>query len=281
MYKIDGSVAAVRMAQAHASAEQGLMPKPPFMLIMGDTYPIDHTLLAECVTSLRNNPEKVRKEVHQTNMGTLDALVYAHKAAPEQLRMLEPVISQMGTRVVAFEVIGTALTVEGYLRKTPVTTIYFATGLASTFGLPDTEVRRNLRMPIFEITQEFTFDSTHYLPDRDGRPEYERLHGHSFVCEVTLGGTRIPELDWIVDLATFKAALDDVAGALDHRLLNDIDGLETSTMENMTEWIARQLSSWLRTLPSVDQNLEITSVKLMRPTIGQACTYRPNMKEVN
>ena len=63
--------------------------------------------------------------------------------------------------------------------------------------------------------------------------------------------------------------------------MNDIDGLETPTMENMTKWIADRLFSWLRTLPSVDQNLEITSVKLMRPTIGQACTYRPNMKEAN
>ena len=135
MHKIDGSEAAIRMAEAYEAARQGLMPEPAFMFIMGDTYPINRTLLAECVASLRDNPEKDRKGVHQTNMVTLDALVYAHQAAPEQLRMLEPVITQMGTRIVAFEVIAATLTVDGYLRQTPVTPIYFATGLASTFGL--------------------------------------------------------------------------------------------------------------------------------------------------
>ena len=135
MHKIDGSEAAIRMAEAHEAARQGLMPKPAFMFIMGDTYPIDPILLAECVTSLRDNPEKDRKGVHQTNMVTLDALVYAHQAAPDQLRMLEPVIDEIGTRLVAFEVIAATLTVDGYLRQTPVTPIYFATGLASTFGL--------------------------------------------------------------------------------------------------------------------------------------------------
>ena len=133
--------------------------------------------------------------------------------------------------------------------------------------------------PVFEITQTFNFDSAHFLPGREGRPEYERMHGHSFVREVTLGGTRIPELDWIVDLATFKTALDEVADLLDHRLLNDIDGLETPTMENMTEWIAARLASWLRTLPSDDQKLEITTVKLKRKSIGQSCTYHPINKE--
>ena len=133
----------------------------------------------------------------------------------------------------------------------------------------------------FEITQKFNFDCAHYLTGREGRPEYERIHGHSFVCEVTLGGTRIPGHDWVVDYSVFKAALDEIARTLDHQVLNDIDGLGTPTMENLTEWIAGQLSSWLGTLPSQDQKLEITRVKLMRPTINQVCTYRPNRKEAH
>ena len=132
---------------------------------------------------------------------------------------------------------------------------------------------------IFEITQSFKFDCAHYLTGHEGRPEYERIHGHSFVCEVTLGGTRIPGHDWVVDCSVFKAALDEVAGILDHQVLNDIDGLGTPTMENMTEWIAAHLFGWLRTRASQDQKLEITSVKLMRPTIDQACTYRPTRKD--
>ena len=132
-----------------------------------------------------------------------------------------------------------------------------------------------MKKPVFEISQTFTFDSAHYLSDREGRPEYGRMHGHSFVCEVTLGGTRLPGHDWLVDYATFEAALNEVKGTLDHQTLNDIAGLEIPTMENISAWISEKLSVWLNTFKSKDQKLEITQVKLMRPSIGQACAYRP------
>lgn len=137
-----------------------------------------------------------------------------------------------------------------------------------------------MKKPVFEITQTFTFDSAHYLSDREGRPEYGRIHGHSFVCEVTLGGTRLPGHDWLIDFATFEAALDEVKSIVDHQTLNDIAGLETPTMENMAVWISEKLSTWLSTLERKDQNLEIIQVKLMRPTIGQTCSYRPVLNEI-
>jgi 6-pyruvoyltetrahydropterin/6-carboxytetrahydropterin synthase len=137
-----------------------------------------------------------------------------------------------------------------------------------------------MKIPIFEITQTFTFDSAHYLSDHKGRPEYARVHGHSFICEVTLGGTRLPGNDWLVDFTTFETALNDVKSILDHQTLNDIPGLETPTMENITVWVTEKLSVWLGKLEKKGQKLLITRVKLMRPTTGQACSYSPSLNEL-
>lgn len=138
-----------------------------------------------------------------------------------------------------------------------------------------------MQPPVFEVTETVTFECAHHLSGREGRPEYERPHGHSFVCEVTLLGTRIPEHDWVIDLKTFKAALIEVAMILDHDDLNKIDGLETTTTENICLFIFGRLANWLNAYPAKNQVLEISAVKLMRPTIGQACTYRPNKKGAN
>lgn len=138
-----------------------------------------------------------------------------------------------------------------------------------------------MQSPVFEVTETVTFECAHHLPGREGRPEYERRHGHSFVCEVTLLGTRVPEHDWVIDLKTFKAALIEVAMILDHDDLNKIDGLETPTMENICLWISERLSSWLNAYSARNQILEISSVKLMRESIRQACTYRPMTKKTH
>lgn len=138
-----------------------------------------------------------------------------------------------------------------------------------------------MQTPVFEVTETVTFECSHHLSGREGRPNYERSHGHSFVCEVTLEGTRIPGHDWVIDLATFKAALIEVAMTLDHMELNGIEGLETPTMENICLWISEQLSNWLSAHPAQNRKLEISRIKLIRPTMGQACTYRPINKEAH
>jgi 6-pyruvoyltetrahydropterin/6-carboxytetrahydropterin synthase len=76
---------------------------------------------------------------------------------------------------------------------------------------------------MIELTQEFGFDAAHYLGQ--GAPENSRLHGHSFYCEVTLRGEPDPKRGWLRDLGEVKKALDEIRATLDHRLLNEVEGL--------------------------------------------------------
>ena len=115
---------------------------------------------------------------------------------------------------------------------------------------------------MIELTQEFIFDAAHYL-GRSG-PENSRLHGHSFYVEVTLRGEADPETGFLRDLGEVKTALDAVRETLDHRLLNDIEGLGMPTLENLSRYIFAQAKA---ALP------EVVRVKLRRPSYGQSCVF--------
>ena len=112
-----------------------------------------------------------------------------------------------------------------------------------------------------EISQEFTFDAAHFL---DGAPEYRRMHGHSFYVEVTLRGEADPATGFLRDLGEVNAALAIIRETLDHRLLNDVEGLGKPTLENLAKFIFTRAKA---ALP------EVARVKLRRPTYGQTCTY--------
>jgi 6-pyruvoyltetrahydropterin/6-carboxytetrahydropterin synthase len=117
--------------------------------------------------------------------------------------------------------------------------------------------------PVFEITKAAAFDAAHRLPDggAEGSP-YTRLHGHSFRVEATVRGVARPPVGWVEDLAALDAALKEVAGALDHGLLNDTPGLESPTLEALCAHFADRLKPRFPGL---------CRVAVSRPSIGESC----------
>jgi 6-pyruvoyltetrahydropterin/6-carboxytetrahydropterin synthase len=117
-----------------------------------------------------------------------------------------------------------------------------------------------------EIVKEFGFDAAHFLPHAPEGHPYRRLHGHSFTVEVAIVGTPDPEQGWIVDFGVIEARLQHLRARLDHRLLNDVDGLAVPTLEHLAVWIYRALA---KELPG------LARVTVRRPSSREACTYRP------
>lgn len=115
---------------------------------------------------------------------------------------------------------------------------------------------------MIEISQEFGFDAAHYLGN--SAPENRRLHGHSFYAEVTLRGEPDPATGFLRDLGEVNRALLAIREELDHRLLNEIEGLGIPTLENLARYIYVRAK---QALP------EVARVKLRRPSYGQTCTY--------
>jgi 6-pyruvoyltetrahydropterin/6-carboxytetrahydropterin synthase len=117
--------------------------------------------------------------------------------------------------------------------------------------------------PVFEITKAAAFDAAHRLPDGgpQGSPN-TRLHGHSFRVEATLRGVAKPPVGWVEDLGALDAALKEIAGELDHGLLNDLPGLERPTLEALCVHFADRLKP---AFPGLSR------VVVSRPSIGESC----------
>jgi 6-pyruvoyltetrahydropterin/6-carboxytetrahydropterin synthase len=115
----------------------------------------------------------------------------------------------------------------------------------------------------FEITKAAAFDAAHRLPGGPKDGPYTRLHGHSFRVEATLRGPAKPPVGWVDDLAALDGALGEVAGALDHTLLNDMPGLESPTLEALCLHFASRLKPRFPAL---------ARIVVSRPSIGESCS---------
>ena len=114
------------------------------------------------------------------------------------------------------------------------------------------------------IYKEFTFEAGHYLPSApEGNPN-SRLHGHSFLVRVSVEGEPDPETGLIVPFEDLAARLAGVKDKLDHRLLNEIEGLQTPTLERIAAWIWRELACFLPGL---------AEVSVSRPFCREGCIY--------
>ncbi len=93
------------------------------------------------------------------------------------------------------------------------------------------------------IARSFTFEAAHRLPELPRGHKCERLHGHSFRVELVCEGEADPRTGWLIDFAEIKRAFAPFLERLDHRYLNEIDGLENPTAESIARWI------WMRVKP--------------------------------
>lgn len=115
-----------------------------------------------------------------------------------------------------------------------------------------------------DLTKTFRFESAHLLPRLPDGHKCRRLHGHSFRCDIAVRGEVDETLGWLVDFGEIKAAAKPIFAQLDHRYLNEIEGLENPTSEQLCRWI------WERLAPALPLLYAVT----VRETCTSACTYR-------
>jgi 6-pyruvoyltetrahydropterin/6-carboxytetrahydropterin synthase len=116
-----------------------------------------------------------------------------------------------------------------------------------------------------ELTRDFTFESAHRLPMVPPEHKCFRMHGHSYRIEVGVAGDVDPRLGWLVDFGEIAARVEPLLKLeLDHRVLNDVPGLENPTSENLAQWL------WKRLEPLVPHLAAITGHE---PCTAR-CTYR-------
>ena len=115
-----------------------------------------------------------------------------------------------------------------------------------------------------DIFRKFQVEAAHHLPNVPAGHKCARLHGHSFLIEVHISGEVGDSTGWVMDFADLKRIFQPLYDQLDHNYLNEIEGLENPTSENLAKWIWRKLQDDLVGLSKV----------VVQETCNAGCVYR-------
>lgn len=102
-----------------------------------------------------------------------------------------------------------------------------------------------------ELVREYRFEAAHFLPKVPEGHRCRRMHGHSFKIDVVIGGQADEESGFLIDFYDLDRVVQPVIDSLDHRLLNDIPGLENPTSERLCRHVYDRLAAQLPGLYSV------------------------------
>jgi 6-pyruvoyltetrahydropterin/6-carboxytetrahydropterin synthase len=113
---------------------------------------------------------------------------------------------------------------------------------------------------MLETFKEFTFEAAHQTPPFSG------LHGHSFYVTVFMRGEPDPIYGWSHNLYEVDTVVGEVRSRLDSCYLNDVDGLNVPSLENVARWLWNQFDNRITGL---------NRVTVRRGTEGQreGCSY--------
>ena len=115
-----------------------------------------------------------------------------------------------------------------------------------------------------ELVRDYRFEAAHYLPRVPSDHPCSRIHGHSYRISVTVAGEIDPEMGWLIDFGDVDTYVEPLIRQLDHRLLNEIPGLENPTSELLAVWL------WQRLQP----DLAMLGAIVVSETESSRCIYR-------
>lgn len=115
-----------------------------------------------------------------------------------------------------------------------------------------------------QIYKTFTIDSAHRLTGVPEGHKCGRIHGHTFTIELHVSGDVDPTTGFVIDFAEIAKSFDPIREQLDHTFLNDIEGLDNPTSENIAKWI------WVRLKHNLPGLVQI----VIKETPNAGCCYQ-------
>jgi len=94
-------------------------------------------------------------------------------------------------------------------------------------------------MKMYRLKVKDHIDAAHYIRDYVGK--CSRMHGHRWEIEVVIEGSKLNDLNMLVDFALVKNALRMLLDGLDHYILNEVLNEENFTAEFLAKWIYEQI----------------------------------------
>ncbi len=103
------------------------------------------------------------------------------------------------------------------------------------------------------IAATYSFEAAHRLPHLPDGHKCKRLHGHNYRLDVAIAGP-LDARGFVIDYAELDAVVQPLVDSLDHRYLNEIDGLDNPTSEVMALWFRTRI---MASLPGYDPVVRI------------------------
>jgi 6-pyruvoyltetrahydropterin/6-carboxytetrahydropterin synthase len=113
------------------------------------------------------------------------------------------------------------------------------------------------------IYKEFRFDSAHWLPHVPPTHKCANMHGHTYYIEIHVENELDETLGWVMDYNDLKNVVKPLIKKLDHKVLNEIPGLENPTAEFIALWF------WDQIKPLLPQLCQV----VVKENPSNVCTY--------
>ena len=110
----------------------------------------------------------------------------------------------------------------------------------------------------------FHLEVAHWMPNFPQNHINARVHGHSYTCEAIFEGLMFEKTGMLLDFEEAKQQIDLVAQKFDHRMLNDVSGLEQPTSERLAMVLYAELKIKFP---------ELVHIHLCRPTLGMSVCF--------
>ena len=85
------------------------------------------------------------------------------------------------------------------------------------------------------IGRTYRFESAHFLPKVPEGHKCRNLHGHNYRVDVIVLGA-LDARGFVKDFSEVDALIAPLLAQVDHRLLNEVAGLENPTAEIIARW---------------------------------------------
>lgn len=114
----------------------------------------------------------------------------------------------------------------------------------------------------FEVSQRFYFDAAHRLNREIEIEGSRRIHGHTYLAEVSVCGPVDTQTGMVIDIGLIRLEVAKVRELLDHHYLDEVPDLGIPTLENLCIYIEKAMRN---------NGLVLSRVSVWRESLGDRC----------
>ncbi len=102
------------------------------------------------------------------------------------------------------------------------------------------------------IYRVYYINSARFLRNLEEGHICSNIHGHTYNIKVFVEGPVDPKTGFVIDAFDIDKHFNKIHKQIDHKLLNEIKGLENPTSENICVWVWGKLVKELPTLSKIE-----------------------------